>query len=38
VLPITAEESAAEQAERPAKKAVRKVAESESDDGQGSLF
>jgi len=39
VLPITAEESAAEQAERPTKEeAVRKVAESESDDGQGSLF
>jgi putative SOS response-associated peptidase YedK len=38
VLPITAEESAAEQAERPAKKTVRKVTESESDDGQGSLF
>src|SRR5258708_28629039 len=38
VLPITAEESAAAQAERPTKKAARKAAESESDDGQGSLF
>jgi putative SOS response-associated peptidase YedK len=38
VLPITAEESAAEQAAKPAKRAVRKVAASEPDDGQGSLF
>jgi putative SOS response-associated peptidase YedK len=38
LLPITAEESAAEQASRPAKKALRKVAKTEPDDGQGSLF
>jgi hypothetical protein len=38
LLPITAEESAAEQAARPAKKAARKVPASEPDDGQGSLF
>ena len=38
VLPITAEEAAAEQAPKPAKKAARKVETSEPDDGQGSLF
>jgi putative SOS response-associated peptidase YedK len=38
LLPITAEESAAEQASRPAKKTLRKVATTEPDDGQGSLF
>jgi putative SOS response-associated peptidase YedK len=38
LLPITAEESAAEQASRPAKKSLRKVAKTEPDDGQGSLF
>jgi putative SOS response-associated peptidase YedK len=36
VLPITAEQSAA--AAEPAKKAARKPARIESDDGQGSLF
>jgi putative SOS response-associated peptidase YedK len=36
VLPITAEASAAEA--QPAKKAARKPARVESDDGQGSLF
>jgi putative SOS response-associated peptidase YedK len=38
LLPITAEESAAEQAAKPQKKAARKGAASEPDDGQGSLF
>ena len=36
VLPITAEQSAAEA--EPAKKAARKPARVEHDDGQGSLF
>ncbi|HWL18591.1 MAG TPA: SOS response-associated peptidase [Bradyrhizobium sp.] len=38
LLPITAEERAAEQALRPAKKAPRKTVPIEPDDGQGSLF
>jgi putative SOS response-associated peptidase YedK len=38
LLPITAEEREAEQAAKPAKKAARKLAGVESDDGQGSLF
>jgi putative SOS response-associated peptidase YedK len=38
ILPISAEEMAAEQEEKPAKKAARKPAAVTSDDGQGSLF
>jgi putative SOS response-associated peptidase YedK len=38
LLPITAEESTAEQAARPAKKAARKGSGAAPDDGQGSLF
>src|SRR5436190_1070818 len=38
LLPITADERAAEQALRPAKKAPRKPAPATPDDGQGSLF
>jgi putative SOS response-associated peptidase YedK len=38
VLPITDEERAAEEAPKPAKRAVRKAPPATTDDGQGSLF
>jgi hypothetical protein len=38
ILPITAEEMAAEQAGRPKKPVPRKTVPLSEDDGQGSLF